>query len=168
MARKKSRKRPGGSAKKAAQKVKVITRRVVEKSTRAVKRAAGWKITKKDLIISVAGAAGGAIAAPVASGFMPASIPDVVKNGALAVAGGAVAYYGLKRKNMALAGVGMGMAASSGAMIAKGFMSSSTVNGPIAARSLMLPPPSTMAAPFRDLDARPTMAAPFAEEEDFI
>ena len=167
MAKKKYSKRPGGSAKKAAQKVKVLTRRVVEKSTRAVKRAAGWKITKKDLIISVAGAAGGAIAAPVASGFMPASIPDVVKNGALAVAGGAVAYYGLKKKNMAIAGVGMGMAASSGAMIAKGFMSSSTVSGPIAARSLILPPP-TMAAPFRDLAACPTMAAPFAEEEDFI
>ena len=163
----KSKKRRRGGVKKAAQKVKVITRRVVEKSTRAVKRAAGWKITKKDLILSVAGAAGGAIAAPVASGFMPDSIPDVVKDGALAIAGGAVAYYGLKKNNMAIAGVGMGMAASSGAMIAKGFMSSGTVSGPIAARSLMLPRP-TMAAPFRELAARPTMAAPFAEEEDFI
>ena len=159
MAKKKSRKRPGGSAKKAAQKVKVITRRVVEKSTRAVKRAAGWKITKKDLVLSVAGAAGGAIAAPVASGFMPDSIPDIVKNSALAVAGGAVAYYGLKKKNMAVAGVGMGMAASSGALIVKGFIKpAETVAGPIAAisypRALPAVAPmngafSTMGAAFR-------------------
>lgn len=157
----KSKKRRRGGAKKAAAKVKYITRTVANKTRAAYKRAAGWKITKKDLVISVAGAAGGAIAAPVASGFMPASIPDVVKNSALAVAGGAVAYYGLKKKNMAVAGVGMGMAASSGALIVKGFIKpaeTKTVAGPIAAisypRALPAVAPmngafSTMGAAFR-------------------
>ncbi len=155
----KSKKRRSGGAKKAAAKVKNITRTVANKTRAAYKRAAGWKISKKDLVLSVAGAAGGAFAAPVASGFMPASIPDVVKNTALAVAGGAVAYYGLKKKNMAVAGVGMGMAASSGALIVKGFIKpAETVAGPIAAisypRELPAVAPmngsfSTMGAAFR-------------------
>ena len=155
----KSKKRRRGGAKKAAAKVKYITRTVANKTRAAYKRAAGWKITKKDLVLSVAGAAGGAIAAPVASGFIPASIPDVVKNTALAVAGGAVAYYGLKKKNMTIAGFGMGMGASSGALIVKGFIKpAETVAGPIAAisypRALPAVAPmngafSTMGAAFR-------------------
>jgi hypothetical protein len=164
----KSKKRRRGGAKKAAQKVKVITRNIVQKSRAAYKRAAGWKITKKDLVLSVAGAGAGAISVPVANKFLPESLPSVVKNGVFAVAGGALAYWALKKKNMLITGAGMGMAASGAASMISGFIGGSkTMAAPIADRSLMLPRP-TMAAPFRDLAARPTMAAPFAEEEDFI
>ena len=140
----KSKKSRRGGAKNAARKVKVITRNIVQKSHAAYKRAAGWKITKKDLVLSVAGAGAGAISVPVANKYLPKSWPSVVKNGVFAVAGGAIAYWALKKKNMLITGAGMGMAASGAASMISG--DSSTMSGPIAYAER---PAITMAGAFR-------------------
>lgn len=154
-------KRRSGSAKKAATKVKYVTRRVVDKAKKAIRAGRSWNVSKKDIVISVAGAGAGAIAAPLVIKVMPAAIPSKASSALIAAAGGFLAYKGLKKKNMAITGAGMGMAAAATATLISEFTSkSSTVSGPIATLDYRPALPSipmagayraeTMGASFRD------------------
>lgn len=159
----KKKRRRGGAAKKAATKVKVITRRVVEKAKSAYRSGRAWNVSKKDIVLSVAGAGAGAVAAPLvvslAEGY---KVPSMASSAIVAAIGGFAAYKGLKKKNMIITGAGMGMAASGAATLISSFMKkdSTPVSGPIAAMSYRPALPSipmagaysssTMGASFRD------------------
>ena len=156
----KSKRRSGGE-KKAATKVKYVTRRVVDKAKKAIRAGRSWNVSKKDIVISVAGAGAGAVAAPLVIKVMPAAIPSKASSAIIAAAGGFLAYKGLKNKNMAITGAGMGMAAAATATLIGEFTSkSSTVSGPIATLDYRPALPSipmagayraeTMGASFRD------------------
>lgn len=167
----KARKRRNSGGK--ASKVKTVTRKIyvgAKEKARKFKRAAGVKVTKKDVILSVAGAGVGAIGSAVVLQKLPATLPALVKNGIVAAAGGVLAYYGVKKRNMALTGFGTGMAAVG----AKGLIGVAvpTLAGPRynvlsapIARVPRLDAPyiktNTMAAPF----VKTAAAAAFADEE---
>lgn len=157
---------------KAAQ-VKTVTRKIyvgAKRKARKFKRAAGVKVTKKDVILSVAGAGVGAIGSAVVLQKLPATLPAVAKNGIVAAAGGVLAYYGVKKRNMALTGFGTGMAAVG----AKGLIGAAVptlagprfnvLSAPIARVPRLNAPyikTNTMAAPF----VKTAAAAAFADEE---
>ena len=158
----KKKRRSGGAAKKAATKIKYVTRNVVTKAKKAYRSGRSWNVSKKDIVISIAGAGAGAVAAPLVVNVIPSAIPATASNALIAAAGGFLAYKGLKKKNMILTGAGMGMAASATAGLISGFMKkdSSSMSGPIAAVSYRPALPSipmggaycesTMGASFRD------------------
>lgn len=160
----KKKRRRGGAAKKAATKVKVVTRRVVERAKKAYSSGRAWNVSKKDIVLSVAGAGAGAVAAPLVVSFAKDyKVPSMASSAIVAAIGGFAAYKGLKKKNMIITGAGMGMAASGAATLISSFMnkdSSTPVSGPIAAMSYRPALPSipmagaysssTMGASFRD------------------
>lgn len=157
----KKKRRSGGAAKKAATKIKYVTRNVVSKAKKAYRSGRSWNVSKKDIVISIAGAGAGAVAAPLVVNVIPSAIPATASNALIAAAGGFLAYKGLKKKNMLITGAGMGMAASATAGLISGFMKKdTTVSGPIAAVSYRPALPSipmggaycesTMGASFRD------------------
>lgn len=157
----KKKRRSGGAAKKAATKIKYVTRNVVTKAKKAYRSGRSWNVSKKDIVISIAGAGAGAVAAPLVVNVIPSAIPATASNALIAAAGGFLAYKGLKKKNMLITGAGMGMAASATAGLISGFMKKdTTVSGPIAAVSYRPALPSipmsgaycesTMGASFRD------------------
>lgn len=157
----KKKRRRGGAAKKAATKIKYVTRNVVTKAKKAYRSGRSWNVSKKDIVVSIAGAGAGAVAAPLVVNVIPSSIPATASNALIAAAGGFLAYKGLKKKNMLFTGAGMGMAASAAAGLISGFLKKdSTVSGPIATidyrRSLPSIPMAgafrseTMGAAFRD------------------
>lgn len=157
----KSKRRSGGE-KKAATKVKYVTRRVVEKAKKAIRAGRSWNVSTKDVVISVAGAGAGAVAAPLVIKAIPEAVPAKASSAIIAAAGGFLAYKGLKKKNMAITGAGMGMAAAATATLIDQFMNktSKTVSGPIATLDYRPALPSismagayrsaTMGASFRD------------------
>lgn len=101
------------SGSKAA-KVKTVTKRVyVQAKTKArrIRAAATERVSKKDIILAVAGAGVGSIGSSIVLTKIPESVPAVAKNGIVAAAGGVLAYYGIKKRNKALMGAGLGMAA---------------------------------------------------------
>ena len=159
----KKKRRSGGAAKKAATKIKYVTRNVVTKAKKAYRSGRSWNVSKKDIVISIAGAGAGAVAAPLVVSFAEGyKVPSVASSAIVAALGGFAAYKGLKKKNMILTGAGMGMAASATATLISGFMKkdSSSMSGPIAAMSYRPALPSipmagaytesTMGASFRD------------------
>lgn len=157
----KKKRRSGGAAKKAATKIKYVTRNVVAKAKKAYRSGRSWNVSKKDIVISIAGAGAGAVAAPLVVNVIPSAIPATASNALIAAAGGFLAYKGLKKKNMLITGAGMGMAASATAGLISGFLKKdNTVSGPIAAMSYRPALPSipmagaytesTMGASFRD------------------
>lgn len=165
------RRKSGGKASK----VKTVTRKIyvsAKRKARKFKRAAGVKVTKKDVILSVAGAGVGAIGSAVVLQKLPATLPAVAKNGIITAAGGVLAYYGVKKRNMALTGFGTGMAAVG----AKGLIGVAVptlagprfnvLSAPIARVPRLNAPyikvnSNTMAAPF----VKTAAAAAFADEE---
>lgn len=158
----KKKRRSGGAAKKAATKIKYVTRNVVAKAKKAYRSGRSWNVSKKDIVVSIAGAGAGAVAAPLVVSFAEGyKVPSVASSAIVAALGGFAAYKGLKKKNMILTGAGMGMAASATATLISGFMKKdTTVSGPIAAVSYRPALPSipmggaycesTMGASFRD------------------
>ena len=106
---------------------KTVTRRIYVKAKRAgrkIRRAATQPVSKKDIILAVAGAGVGGIGGAIVLSKIPG--PDMVKNGATAAIGGVVTYMGLKKKNKLLMGAGLGMAAVGVQGILAGFIPSAT------------------------------------------
>lgn len=102
--------------KRRAQKtaVKTVTKRVYVKAKRAARRArraASMPVSKKDIILSVAGAGVGSIGGAIVLSKLPDAIPDVAKSGGVAAIGGVLTYFGIKKKNKILMGAGLGMGA---------------------------------------------------------
>lgn len=146
-----------------ASKVKTKTRTVVK----TIKKAGKINVTKRDIILSVAGAGVGSVGGAILVQKMPSAVPDIAKNAIVAGLGGFVAYKGLKSKNMAFVGVGMGAAAAGAAGVIGSVMtkvSTPAVNGPYClARPYVQTP--TMNGTFVDLKTRAQVVKPYADEE---
>lgn len=145
-----SKKRRRGGAKKAA---KSAARRVIVQTKKVYKRAKGINVTTKDVVISVAAGGAGAIGSAIVIEKLPATINDTLKNAIVTAAGGFLAYKGVKKRNMALTGAGMGMAAVGAAKMAKQFIP----NVPTLGAPFTNP---MLAAPIR---MRRTVGAPFTK-----
>lgn len=162
----KSRRRTsGGIAKKA----KSAARRVVVKTRKVYRAAKGVKLTKKDIVVSVAAGGAGAIGAAVVLKKLPIA-NDYIKNGAVAAAGGALAYFGMKKRKWAIASAGLGMSAVAASNIIGKFMPATATAAGIGAPYITSP---RLAAPIVN---RRTVSAPFmntprmvrVNEEDYI
>lgn len=148
-----------------ASKVKTKTRTVVK----TIKKAGKINVTKRDLVLSVAGAGVGSVGGAILVQKMPDSVPNLAKNAIVAALGGFVAYKGLKSKNMAFVGVGMGAAAAGAAGVIGEAMTkfstpAASVSGPYClARPYVQT--TTMNGPFVDLKSRAQVVKPYADEE---
>ena len=145
-----SKKRRRGGAKKAA---KSAARRVIVRTKKVYKRAKGINVTTKDVVISVAAGGAGAIGSAIVIEKLPATLNDTLKNALVTSVGGFLAYKGVKKRNMALTGAGMGMAAVGAAKMAKQFIP----NVPTLGAPFTNP---MLAAPIR---MRRTVGAPFTK-----
>lgn len=145
-----SKKRRRGGAKKAA---KSAARSVIVQTKKVYKRAKGINVTTKDVVISVAAGGAGAIGSAIVIEKLPATLNDTLKNALVTAAGGFLAYKGVKKRNMALTGAGMGMAAVGAAKMAKQFIP----NVPALGAPFTNP---MLAAPIR---MRRTVGAPFVK-----
>lgn len=139
--------------------VKTKTKRIYVKAKRAarrIRRAATQPMSKKDIVLAVAGAGVGSIGGAVVLTKLPSSLPAVATNGGVAALGGVLTAYGLKRRNRLLMGAGLGMAAVGVRGIIANFVP--TMAGyDDAPRYRVIPRlPATMAAP---------LAAPFAGDD---
>lgn len=142
----KSKKRRPSGARKAT---RSAVRSVVVRTKKIYRRAKGINVSTKDVIISVAAGGAGAIASTVVAEKLPIA-NETVKAAAIAAAGGFLTYKGVKKKNIAVTGLGMGMAAAGAATMIKKFVPGvSTVGAPFVNPML--------AAPIR----RRTVGAPY-------
>lgn len=82
-----------------------------KKAGRKVRRYAGESVSKKDIILGVAGAAAGGIGGAMVLQKIPEAVPPMVSNAALALGGGFLAYKGIRKRNKLLLGLGLGMGA---------------------------------------------------------
>lgn len=151
---------------KTRTKVVTKTRRVyvaAKRKGRAIKRAAGERMSTADVVLAVAGAGVGSIGGSILLSKMPAAVPDIAKNGILAAAGGFVAYKGLKKKNKLFLGLGMGAAAAAATNLIGGLISGSTVSG-----CSLEAPYKMLAAPYSGLNgvSKNCLAAPLAAPYD--
>lgn len=154
----KSRKRGGKKNARKASKVKTVTKRVyikAKKAKRKFRRVAGERMGTKDIILSVAGAGVGGIGGAFVLSKIPAAVPPVAANGALAALGGVAAGVGVKKKNRLVMGLGLGAAAVGVRGLIANFVP--TLAGYDDTPVYL--PASTMAAPFAG-----ELAAPFAGE----
>lgn len=166
---KRSKKRKGG---KKAVKVITNTRRVyvaAKRKGRKVRRALGASMSKKDIVLAVAGAGVGSIGSAYVLAKIPDTLPGgaVTKNAIVAAAGGAIAYYGIKKRNKAVMGAGLGMAAVG----AKGIIGAAvpTLAGVPRYNVLSAPIARTtprLNAPYIKVNA-PTMGTPFVKTPVF-
>ena len=166
---KRSKKRKGG---KKAVKVITKTRRVyvaAKRKGRKVRRALGASVNKKDIVLAVAGAGVGSIGSAYVLAKIPDTLPGgaVTKNAIVAAAGGAIAYYGIKKRNKAVMGAGLGMAAVG----AKGIIGTAvpTLAGVPRYNVLSAPIARTtprLNAPYIKVNA-PTMGTPFVKTPVF-
>ena len=111
--KKRSKKRGGKKATRKAT-VKTVTKRVyvkAKKAKRKFRRVASERMGTKDIVLSVAGAGVGGIGGAFILTKIPAAVPPVAANGALAALGGVAAGMGVKKKNRLLMGLGLGVAA---------------------------------------------------------
>ena len=137
--------------------VKTKTKKIYVKAKRAarrIKRAATQPVSKKDIVLAVAGAGVGSVGGAIVLSKLPASLPPMACNGGVAAAGGVLTYIGLKKKNKLLMGAGLGMAAVGVRGVIAGFAPTMAgyeeVSRPVYIPQIAAP---SMAAPF---------AAPFA------
>lgn len=159
----KSRRRSSGG--KIAKKASRAARRVVVRTKKVYRAAKGVKLTKKDIVVSVAAGGAGAIGAAVVLKKLPID-NEYIKNGAVAAAGGALAYFGMKKKQWAIASAGLGMSA----VAASNIISKALPAGTLASPYINTP---RLAAPI--IKRRP-MSAPFVttprmvrvNDEDYI
>ena len=91
------------------------TRTVVKTKTKKVyikaKRAATQPVSKKDIVLAVAGAGVGSVGGAIVLSKLPATLPPMATNGGVAALGGVLTYIALKKRNKLLMGAGLGMAA---------------------------------------------------------
>lgn len=126
--------------------VKTKVKRVYVKAKRAARRArraASQPVSKKDIVLAVAGAGVGSVGGAIVLSKLPASLPPVATNGGVAVIGGVITALALKKKNKLLMGAGLGMAAVGVRGLIAGFV-------------------PTMAGYDSDYAYQPQLAAPFA------
>lgn len=142
---------------------KTVTRRIYVNAKRAgrkIRRAATQPVSKKDIILAVAGAGVGGIGGAIVLSKIPGN--DMVKNGATAAIGGAITYMAIKKKNKLLMGAGLGMATVGVQGILAGFIPSATSSEMMGAPYCYAQRPQ-LAAPFAG-DYQP-LSAPFAQAE---
>lgn len=82
-----------------------------KRAARRVRRAASQPVSKKDIVLAVAGAGVGSVGGAIVLSKLPASLPPMASNGGVAALGGILTYIALKKKNKLLMGAGLGMAA---------------------------------------------------------
>lgn len=82
-----------------------------KRAARRVRRAATQPVSKKDIVLAVAGAGVGSVGGAIVLSKLPASLPPMATNGGVAALGGILTYIALKKKNKLLMGAGLGMAA---------------------------------------------------------
>lgn len=151
--------------------VKTKTKRVYIKAKRAarrIKRAATQPVSKKDIVLAVAGAGVGSVGGAIVLSKLPATLPPMATNGGVAALGGVLTYIALKKRNKLLMGAGLGMAAvgvrgviSSFAPTMAGYDNANYTYVPQIAPAQMAAP---FAAPFAGESYEP-LAAPFDGEE---
>lgn len=157
------RRRSSGKVKKAA---KRTARRVIVQTKKAYRRARSINVTTKDVVISVAAGGAGAIG----SAFVLKKLPienDYVKNAAVIALGGFLTYKGVKKRNMALTGAGMGMAAVGASNVITKFIPAGTMAAPYINPSLAAPIAyrrPALNAPF----VRPSVAVRTVKDEEYI
>ena len=157
------RRRSSGKVKKAA---KRAARRVIVQTKKAYRRARSINVTTKDVVISVAAGGAGAIG----SAFVLKKLPienDYVKNAAVIALGGFLTYKGVKKRNMALTGAGMGMAAVGASNVITKFIPAGTMAAPYINPSLAAPIAyrrPALNAPF----VRPSVAVRTVKDEEYI
>lgn len=157
------RRRSSGKVKKAA---KRAARRVIVQTKKAYRRARSINVTTKDVVISVAAGGAGAIG----SAFVLKKLPienDYVKNAAVIALGGFLTYKGVKKRNMALTGAGMGMAAVGASNVITKFIPAGTMAAPYVNPSLAAPIAyrrPALNAPF----VRPSVAVRTVKDEEYI
>ena len=150
--------------------VKTKTKRIYVKAKRAarrIKRAATQPVSKKDIVLAVAGAGVGSVGGAIVLSKLPASLPPMATNGGVAALGGILTYVALKKRNKLLMGAGLGMAAvgvrgviSSFAPTMAGYDEVNYSYVPQIAAPMAAP----FAAPFAG-DSYEPLAAPFDGEE---
>ena len=142
-------------------------RSVVVRTKKIYRRAKGINVTTKDVIISVAAGGAGAIASTVVAEKLPIA-NETVKAAAIAAAGGFLTYKGVKKKNMAVAGLGMGMAAAGAATMIKKFVPGvSTVGAPFVNPMLAAPiRRRTVGAPY--VNPRTLSGCRSVPDEDYV
>lgn len=82
-----------------------------KRAARRIRRAATQPVSKKDIVLAVAGAGVGSVGGAIVLSKLPASLPPMATNGSVAALGGILTYIALKKKNKLLMGAGLGMAA---------------------------------------------------------
>lgn len=142
-------------------------RSVVLPTKKIYRRAKGINVTTKDVVISVAAGGAGAIASTIVADKLPIA-NETVKAAAIAAAGGFLTYKGVKKKNMAVTGLGMGMAAAGAATMIKKFVPGvSTVGAPFVNPMLAAPiRRRTVGAPY--VNPRTLSGCRSVPEEDYV
>ena len=140
---------------------------MVVRTKKIYRRAKGINVTTKDVIISVAAGGAGAIASTVVAEKLPIA-NETVKAAAIAAAGGFLTYKGVKKKNMAVTGLGMGMAAAGAATMIKKFVPGvSTVGAPFVNPMLAAPMRRrTVGAPY--VNPRTLSGCRSVPDEDYV
>lgn len=82
-----------------------------KRAARRVRRASTQPVSKKDIVLAVAGAGVGSVGGAIVLSKLPAGLPPMATNGGVAALGGILTYIALKKKNKLLMGAGLGMAA---------------------------------------------------------
>ena len=160
----KSKKRRRRGARKST---RSAARSVVVRTKKIYRRAKGINVSTKDVIISVAAGGAGAIASTVVAEKLPIA-NETVKAAAIAAAGGFLTYKGVKKKNMAVTGLGMGMAAAGAATMIKKFVPGvSTVGAPFVNPMLAAPiRRRTVGAPY--VNPRSLSGCRSVPDEDYV
>lgn len=160
----KSKKRRRRGARKST---RSAARSVVVRTKKIYRRAKGINVSTKDVIISVAAGGAGAIASTVVAEKLPIA-NETVKAAAIAAAGGFLTYKGVKKKNMAVTGLGMGMAAAGAATMIKKFVPGvSTVGAPFVNPMLAAPMRRrTVGAPY--VNPRTLSGCRSVPDEDYV
>lgn len=152
--------------------VKTKTRRVyvqAKRAARRIKRAATQPVSKKDIVLAVAGAGVGSIGGAIVLSKLPESLPPIATNGGVAAIGGVLTAMGLKKRNKLLMGAGLGMAAVGVRGIIAGF--APTMAGYDGENYTYVPQIAPdMAAPFAapfagEINTYEPLSAPFDGEE---
>lgn len=93
-----------------------------KRAARRARRAATQPVSKKDIVLAVAGAGVGSIGGAIVLSKLPATLPPMATNGGVAAVGGILTAVGLKKKNKLIMGAGLGMAAVGVRGIIAGFV----------------------------------------------
>lgn len=131
------------SRRNVAKAAKRAVTRVVTKTKTLYKRAKGINVTKKDVIVSVAAAGAGSVGGSIVLSKIASATDSkyiaIAKAAAVAAVGGYLTYIGVKKRNMAITGAGMGMASVGATNIIGKFSSAGSMAAPFVNPSLAAP-----------------------------